>query len=1595
MARSNGSMSEPLLEGRMLHGRYEVLDTLGVGGEARVVRALDHRHERLVALKIRQVRDDAARESLLREARLLLGLQPHPALPLVREDFFVDDEYVVAMDWVDGTDLAWILAERGAPGLAPSSVVAYLAEAAEALMFLHSQEPPIVHADVKPANLILTRGGHVKLVDFGLSSTPLMLGSRSGTTGYRAPELATGSPPSRASDVYALAATAFALLTGAPPQGVLPAWEGIDPALAEQLESAIRLGLATDPARRPATPGELVERLRAGWGATLPAGVTTFCLSDIDSSTVLWEQDPGAMAAVLVRHDELVAGAVESHGGRFLKSKGEGDATFSVFESASGAVQAAIAATRALGAERWPNGWSIAARFGIHTGEAERRDTDYFGPAVNLAMRVRGQGGGGEILLSRLTAGLTAKHLPAGYSLVDLGPHRLRAVEGPQTLHAVAGPGVTAPAPASRCPYRGLLAFDADDRAFFFGREVVLDSVIERIATRRLLALVGASGSGKSSLLRAGLIASVSAGEVPGVTSARLMHPGARPPAAIDGGAATLVVVDQFEELYTLCDDPGQRGRFIDSLLAHVGPVAIGVRADFYGELSAHPELASAVASNQILLGAMSEEELRRAVTEPARIAGLRLEPGLVDVVLGEVAGEPGALPLLSHALRATWERRDGRTLTVDAYRATGGVTSAVAQSADALVEAIPAGERDLLRNVFLRLTELGDGVEDTRRRVPIDELVPQDVPGDTVRDLLGRFAAARLLTLGEGTAEVAHEVLIRQWPTLRGWLEEDREGLRLHRRLGDAGRIWEAAGRDPTDLYRGARLAAALEWAQGHQDALNAAERAFLDASIAESERERRVQLRANRRLRALLTVAGVLLVAATVAGLLALRESGDARDSARSADAQRLGAQALIDDRLDRSLLLAQAGRVLDDTVVTRSHLLSALVRPPGAVGVMQGGGDPLYALSLSPDGRMLATGGESGTLLRFDPRSRRRIGRPIQVDGPIVSLDFSPNGTLLAANGGIGGGREVVRLIEPATGRTVRDIEFSDPRSGEGYGFTDIRFGPGGGTVVVTTFFAAAGQVPHPAHVRRFDVRSGRQLGRVLRVGRPDTVAPVVVTRRDRLVLTGTAENATYVVDTATLRVRKRLPSGAFTAGLALDGRRTALGGEDGSVTLLDLRTGRRRRLADRHDGRVQELAFSADGRTLATVGDDGRGLAWDLRRGRVRETLTGHSGRVTHVNVSDDGRTLYTTGVDSRIIVWDIAGDRRLAQPFPGGNPLGEGLVPALAVSPDGRRLAAGLRGGGVRLRDARTLRLQGELPGLDGDAALAVEFSPDGRTIAVTGSGGSVALRDARSGRPVRPPLPGVRSKFSAPRGPNWTPPPSSDAQALDFSPDGGRLAVADLLGNVRLLDLRSGTVRDGPRLPTGAISLSYSPDGKLLAIGLANYGTELRDGRSLRVVAHLNNGAGEDADRAVRFSPDGGLLAVTSHEGYTQLWDVASRRRAGRRLTGHEGGVLGAAFSPDGRMLATTAGDGAAILWDVASRRALGTLPGPLGWVTARFSRDGRQLFVLRDSGDAERWEVDPDAWSEHACRVAGRELTRAEWSEFVPDQAYRPVCGS
>ena len=288
---------------------------------------------------------------------------------------------------------------------------------------------------------------------------------------------------------------------------------------------------------------------------------------------------------------------------------------------------------------------------------------------------------------------------------------------------------------------------------------------------------------------------------------------------------------------------------------------------------------------------------------------------------------------MLSHALRATWERRDGRTLTVEGYRASGGVTSAIARTADDVIDDLPADGRALARGVFLRMTELGEGTVDSRRRVASEELVPAGASSpDGVNALLERLAEARLVTLSDGSAEVAHEALIREWPRLRRWLEEDRAGIRAHRRLGDAARLWDAGGREPSDLYRGGRLAGAVELAEGGRVELNATERAFLDAGVAESQRERRAERRTNRRLRGLLAGAAVLLVLAVAAGILSVNQRNRAESQALRSDAERVGALAQTAEDLGQSMLYGVAAVELEDRVQTRGQLLATLQRNPG---------------------------------------------------------------------------------------------------------------------------------------------------------------------------------------------------------------------------------------------------------------------------------------------------------------------------------------------------------------------------------------------------------------------------------------------------------------------------------------------------------------------------------------------------------------------------------------------------------------------------------------------------------------------------------------
>jgi WD40 repeat protein/class 3 adenylate cyclase len=1589
----------------LIKERYETLELLGVGGEGRVVKALDRQHSRLVTLKIRPVRDDQAREELLSEARILLAVPPHPALPLVREDFFDGEDYVVAMDWVEGTDLARLLRDRGRPGLAPSSVLAYLSQAAEALTHLHAQDPSVIHGDVKPANLILTTGGRVKLVDFGISSAPNALRRRVGTPGYRAPELASDGAPSRASDVYALAATAFALLTGSAPAGMLPAWEGLDPAQAKQLEAAIRLGMATDPARRPASPGEFIERLRTGWSDALPSGVVTFCVSDIDGAAALWDCEPTGMAEALVRHDELIADSVERRGGRFLKLIGEGESTVSVFESALDALDAALAATRALAGEPWPGGVHIAARFGIHTGEAERVGADYVGSAISLAARLRGQAEGGQIFLSSVTAELVEGHLPDGCELIDLGPHRLRGLGAPERIRAVKAAGIGAPLPATDCPYRGLLAFEPEDRDYFFGREEVVQELLGRLAPGRLVTVVGASGSGKSSVLRAGVIAATRTGEVTGVDRACLLTPGSSPRLGIPDDADTLLVVDQFEELFTLCDDAARRHAFIDALLTREGPVAIGVRADMYGRLGAHAPLARTVAANQVLLGAMTDDELERAVKAPAQLAGLRLEPGLVELALRDVAREPGALPLLSHALRATWERRDGRTLTVDGYRESGGVASAIAQTADSVLASLPPDQRQLARSVFLRLAENGDGVAETRRRIAIDELAPEGVSPDVVHALLERLAAARLLTLGEDTAEVAHEVLIREWPTLRGWLDEDRQGIRLHRQLSAAARLWDAGGRDPSDLYRGTRLGAAAEWAERHPEDLNATERSFIDAGVEEADRGRRAQLRANRRLRGLLAGAVALLVLAALAGVVALiqrshaqAQRSHAQAQALTSDAERVGAQALVEKNLDLAMLYAVTGVKLQNRLETRGDLLEELQNSSFAIRYVRASHNQITSLAVDPSGKLLATSDSAGGV-RFEDVSRwRPSGRAVALGGsiPQEAMAFSPDGRTLAVLteggtpvNGIQAGPTNLYAIDVATHRARLLGSWSSVFSSVPYPSASLAYDPRGRDIALSISSAAQdGSVPADT-LRLLDASTGRVIWRrnyPLRAGQSEARVAFV---SGGTLLTSAQQGDTLLWDTSTGRVTRRFPIGGQPA-IAPDGVSVALavnspdlGTATARVAMLKLRTGRFFFLrASLPNVWLRGFGFTPDARTLVGETIHGDVYIWDVASGSILNTIPAPPGARASEVLDPTGRTVLVGSQAGTVVAFDLAGTQRLGKAFKWNSTAFGFCTLCNLVNSQSDLMATENGDGSVALIDLRTLRRIAALPPGDGSQAQPLGFSPDGHTLLTGDLAGRLTVWNVATRRVVRTIEVGAPVYWGA------------------LSPDGRLLAVQTQTDQSPTARVQVRRVDGGQPLWThelqdGTGGLYFSPDGrKVAALGCCTSRSTVaswnaRTGRELFEMRSLTNHA-----TAIAYSSDSRLLAVGTEDGQVLFWDARSGVAAGQALHVSTGNVAQMSFSPDATMMVVSSYDGSTTLWDLRARTQIGgsfperpnTIPQPV------FEPNGKLL--IQYNSDAAQWPTDVGSWERFACQVAGRDLSPAEWHAILPARPYLHVCG-
>ena len=1109
-----------------------------------------------------------------------------------------------------------------------------------------------------------------------------------------------------------------------------------------------------------------------------------------------------------------------------------------------------------------------------------------------------------------------ARHVGAVAGMAAAGRSQLRSLQdeltgGLEELQAAGERRTRAADDDARivCPYKGLATFEVADAPYFFGRERLVAELVAGLVGAPLLGIVGRSGSGKSSVLRAGLLPALESGVLPGSEGWAhvLIRPGTRPVrelarglAAAGDGVRTVIAVDQFEEVFTTCDSEDERAEFIGELVAAATDrqarylVVVALRADFYGRCGTYPELARLLAANHALVGAMQRDELRRAVEQPAARAGLRVDPELADALVADVRDEPGALPLLQTALLELWQHRDGRRLRADAYERLGGVHAAVARLAEHAYGQLGDDQRAIARTVLLRLAtaDATGGIE--RRRIPLAELELDR------SEELGRVVALlvdhRLLSASEGSIELAHDALLREWPRLRGWIEHDRDALRLHRDLGSAAREWVALQRDGDALYRGARLAAAEEWAAEHDGACNDVERAFLHASVTRRGLERTQRRRRIRFALGGLSTAVVLVSVVAAIAVLQSREASRQRDIAAS---RGLAASSTTQLTIDPALGLALALRALDRRhTEPAANALRQATYESRALDVWPTHSGVARSLAVSRDGRVAATGGDDRVIAVRRLDSGRRLAS-IRGKGAVLGVAVSPDGRLVA--GARDDGSVTISEVASRNTRRVLDLGSEQVAAYSSINFaTTVTFSADGRQLAVGALDGA---------VRVIQVDSGetvRTLGahadQVWEVRFDPSGTRLVSASRDATVRAWALRDGTS---------RALAHPGVLSASYSPDGRWIASAGEDGAVRVWAA-AGDAAPRAIRAGEPLRTVRFSRDGRRLVVAANDGIVRVLDTRGGPALEALKGHHGvargaefvaggavvstaddgelrrwdprRAVNIHAASlnasfslDGRRVLTGGAGGAVGVYDAATGARIAV-------AGRATAGAVArFSADAKRIVMGSLDGSVRIVNVESAKARVVVaPSANpAKAVTAVAFDPSASRV-VSGGFAAVAVVQAVSGRGKPVVMEGHEGGLNDVR----------------FSPDGRRVLTASHDGTARLWNASSGQLeRTLKGHGEGVLSAAYDAGGRSIVTAGADGTVRVwhADGRGAVVILRGHEGAVNGAE----LSRDGTRVVSAGADGTVRVWDA----RGGDTLVvlyTHRGGALSASFSPDG-----------------------------------------------------------------------------------------------
>lgn len=1126
------------------------------------------------------------------------------------------------------------------------------------------------------------------------------------------------------------------------------------------------------------------------------------------------------------------------------------------------------------------------------------------------------------------------------------------------------------------CPWRGLDSYGPGDASLLFGRERSVRQIERVLSANGLVGVVGASGSGKSSLLLAGL---ASLGH-----RVAMVRPSGEPSLALGDvdrldDATTVLVVDQMEEIFSLCDDEAERSAFIAKLVDLVArghKVAVGLRSDRYGDCAAYPEFADLLSRGHLLLASPSEAELRTMVLGPAEVGDVQLDDDLVAEIIDDVLGQPAVLPLLSHALTQTWANSNRRRMTLADYGSVGGVRGSIALAAEQMWQGLDRSDCSAVREVLVSLADPTGASLDLGRRSPVAEVAP---PGNQARArAVTALVTARLVTVDGPWIEIAHEAVFREWPRLRQWLHEDREAVAAVHVVREASRSWDREGRDPANLLRGPRLELARELLDRWPGRLDELARTFVHSSLqARSDElvaaEQRIteQRRQNRRLLALVAVVvalalgvGAVAVSARRARDQADAASARATEAADVANARRLAAVSASarDDRLDLGALLAVESSLRHDDPDTRGALLAASVDRPelryyvahggGASGVAidQGTGNIVMArrpgvvemlnVTAAPVVRWASTIGEAWpSYLRFLD------------DGDVLIADSF--GSMHRLNGGTGE-VEVSRVVAPET-----------PLSA-------MALAPDEGYVVVGD---------EAGLVYRLDPETLEATGTALQAH--EGVVHAIALSPDGRVITGSDDGTVRQWSTSDLRQAApaiELGVEVWSMELAPDARSLAVG-SDPALLFVDLDAGEVVGAPiEPHDGIVFTVTWVSGGAELMTSGENGDVAFWDpVTHQPTRRALRGHSASTTAIAIDETDGLLVTVSEDTRTAVWDLAGIGGLAT----GLRTQEGVRTVVTLA-DGTILT-GAEDGTIARWTADGTAIGGPVSVVDG-AISDLAASPEGDVVALVTIDGRAVVLDGALQPTLEEITLGTRSV------------------SVDLSPDGRWMAAVQTDGDcdrcVHLVDLRTGqegligSPREGTKSSASSAAL-FSPDSSVIYTSNQVGWVEAAEVPSGKVRWHV------EVNRPLRsmaVSADGSSVAIGGTGGLLWVLDAETGERTAN-LLGHRGRVGGLSFDPSGGHLASISLEDSTLrLWDLTNNLTVG-VPIWLGVSTVShpaWSPDGRMVIAPHSNGGAVGYSLSLDHMRSSACTLAGRALTTEEWSQYVPDgEPYRDACAA